>query len=269
MEPSLFEGIIICVIIIIMSRFSLQLFNYGKQTVAPYQEKRDVVAQNYFNKDMNYLVCSYGGSGSTALLNYLSFFGNVYHVHDRHPPNKLSHIGKENSKEDVYNEWFNSTTIPEDKIKNYKVIFIYRNPLPVIFSRFAQAAGPNIPHLQHIKCQNNGDINLFDVLKTGRDLYGVIEFFNNYTVPTNRNYGIYAVKYEMFWDNIPTFNRVLGIPDVKSLYPVRQEKPRRLQFVRELTYIYSSLINKMNSMRFIELIRPTETENEVENNTII
>ena len=66
----------------------------------------------------------------------------------------------------------------------------------------------------------------------------------------------------MFWDNISAFNQVLGIPDVKSLYPVRQEKPRRLQFVRELTYIYSSLINKMNSMRFIELIRPTETENE-------
>ena len=73
----------------------------------------------------------------------------------------------------------------------------------------------------------------------------------------------------MFWDNIQTFNRVLGIPDVKSLYPVRQEKPRRLQFVRELTYIYSSLINKMNSMRFIELIRPTETKNEMENNTVI
>jgi hypothetical protein len=74
----------------------------------------------------------------------------------------------------------------------------------------------------------------------------------------------------MFWDNISAFNQVLGIPDVKSLYPVRQEKPRRLQFVRELTYIYSSLINKMNSMRFIELIRPIEVENnKVENDTVI
>ena len=237
-----------------MSRFSLQLFNYSKQTVIPHQEKRDIAAQNYFNKDMNYLVCSYGGSGSTAVFNYLSNFGNVYHVHDRYPPNKLSHIGKENTPEDVYSEWFNSTAIPKDKIKNYKVIFIYRNPLPVIFSRFAQAAGPNIPHLKNIKCQNNGDIHLFDVLKTGRDLYGVTEFFDNYTTTKERNYNIYCVNYDKFWDNIEEFNKVMGIPNIKSLYPVRKETIRYGKYNNELNEIYKPLIEKINGKPFIEIV---------------
>jgi len=47
--------------------------------------------RSYFNKDINYYICSYGGSGSTILFNYLSHFGNVYHIHDRYPPNNLQY----------------------------------------------------------------------------------------------------------------------------------------------------------------------------------
>ena len=115
---------------------------------------------NYFNKDMNYYICSYGGSGSTILTNYLSNFGNVYHIHDRFPPLKLQYIGNENTNENVYSEWFNGIEIPENKIKNYKVLFIYRHPIQAIFSRFTILNRPNIPHLQHIKCINNGNINI-------------------------------------------------------------------------------------------------------------
>jgi hypothetical protein len=215
---------------------------------------------NVFNKDMNYYICSSGGCGSTIIFNYLSRFGNVYHIHDRYPPQKLQYVGRENTTEDVYSEWFNNVEIPEDKLKNYKVIFIYRHPIQVIFSRFAQPKGPNINHLKHIKCDNNGNINFFDVIKTKRDLYKMEDFFDNYMKPTNRNYEIIAVKYELFWSNISSFNKVIGIPDIKELYPVKQERPKKFDFVKELTFIYSSLINKMNSLRFIELVRPIEEE---------
>ena len=219
--------------------------------------------RSYFNKDMNYYICSYGGSGSTVLFNYLSHFGNVYHIHDRYPPNKLQYIGGEKTDEDVYREWFNGVEIPEDKIKNYKVIFIYRNPVQVIFSRFAQTYGPNIAHLQHIKCGNNGNINIFDVVRSGRDLYGVEEFNDNYMVPTNRNYDIYGVKYEYFWDNIGFFNYMLGIPDVKELYPIKQERAKKFSFVKELSFIYRNLITKMYKTKFIEIIKPNPLFTEV------
>jgi hypothetical protein len=216
--------------------------------------------QNYFNKNMNYYICSCGGSGSTVLFNYLSNFGNVYHIHDRYPPKKLQYIGKENTNKDVYSEWFNGVEIPEEKLKNYKVIFIYRHPIQVIFSRFAQVKGPNIPHLQHIKCNNNGNINIFDVIRLRKDLYGIEEFYDNYMVPTDKNYDIYGVKYELFWNNIALFNYIIGIPDIKELYPTKQERPKTFSFVKELNFIYNSLINKINKTKFIELIKPIKEE---------
>lgn len=251
-----------------MNRFSLQLSQFDKKLSSQKSTPHESGSHNYFDKDMNYFICSYGGSGSTVLFNYLSNFGNVYHIHDRYPPNKLSYVGNTNSEEEVYSEWFNNVTIPANTLTKYKVIFIYRHPIPVIFSRFAQAAGPNIPHLQHIKCQNNGNVRFSDVLQSGRDLYGIEEFFDNYITTAKRNYDVYAVKYELFWNNIGTFNSVIGIPNIKSLYPVRQEKPKKLQFVRELTMIYSSLINKMNSMRFIEIL-PKYDENKTISEEVI
>jgi hypothetical protein len=207
-----------------------------------------------FNKNMNYYVCSFGGSGSTILFNYLSNFGNVYHIHDRYPSDKLKYVGKKNTDEDVYSEWFNNIEINEDEIQNYKVIFIYRNPLKVIYSRYINAKGPNIQHLKHIMCDNNGNINLNDVLRTNKDLYKIEEFFDNYTQPKERNYKIYCVKYEQFWDNISLFNKVLDIPDITQLYPKRYENNKKIYNIQRLYSIYFSLINKMNKMKFIEII---------------
>jgi hypothetical protein len=217
---------------------------------------------NIFDKNRVFYVCSSGGCGSTVIFNYLKNFGTVYHIHDRYPPNKLEYIGNTNTEKDVYSEWFNGVEIPENELSNYKVIFIYRNPIKVIFSRFAQRKGPNVSHLQHIKCDNNGNINIYDVLKTEKDLYKLEEFFDNYTKPSDKNYKIHCVKYELFWDNIALFNKTMGIPDIKSLYPVKQEKPKQLQFLSSLTKIYFSLINKMNFMRFIEIVEPIQHEKE-------
>jgi len=210
--------------------------------------------KSYFNKNMNYYICSFGGCGSTSLFKYLSNFGNVYHIHDRYPPNKLQYIGKNNTDKDVYSEWFNDIEINENEINNYKIIYIYRNPLKIIFSRCVKNNQPYVRHLQHIKCANKGFINLNDVLKTGKDLYGLEDFFNNYTQKKERNYKIHCVKYEQFWDNISIFNETIGIPDVKELYPIRKERNTKIYYANKLYAIYYSLINKMNKMKFIEII---------------
>jgi len=241
-----------------MNRFSIKFMSDTKQS-----PENPINIKKYFNKDINYYICSSGGCGSTILFNYLSLFGNVYHIHDRYPPNKLQYIGKENTSENIYSEWFNNVEIPEYKLKNYRVIFIYRHPIQVIFSRLAQKNGPNINHLQHIKCDNNGNINFFDVIRSKRDLYKMEEFFDNYITIKERNYNIYAVKYELFWDNISLFNKIIGIPDIKELYPKKQERAKSFTYVNELNYIYSSLINKMNKMPFIEIIRPPLIENNI------
>ena len=241
-----------------MNRFSL---NYMmKQPNIFNNVKSNNIFNNVSNKKRVFYVCSSGGCGSTVLFNYLKNFGNVYHIHDRYPPNELEYIGKENTNKEVYSEWFNGVKIPENELENYKVIFIYRNPLQVIYSRLAQPKGPNVTHLQHIKCDNNGYINLFDVLKTRKDLYGLEQFFDNYTTSKERNYNIYCVKYELFWSNISLFNKIMEIPDIPSLYPVKNERPKEMSFFVQLSIIYNSLIRKMNSMKFIEIIKPKQKE---------
>lgn len=239
-----------------MNRFSLNFTNTSniKHTIQP---------TNILDKNKIFYVCSSGGCGSTIIFNYLKNFGTVYHIHDRYPPNKLEYVGNVNTDKGVYSEWFNGVQIPEEHLDNYKVIFIYRHPIQVIYSRYAQKNGPNVAHLTNIKCDNGGNINIFDVLKSGKDLYKMEEFFDNYTIPSDRNYNIYCVKYELFWDNISLFNRLMGIPDIKALYPVKYERPKKLQFLIQLTTIYNSLINKMKSMKFIEIIQPIQQENTI------
>lgn len=206
---------------------------------------------------MHFYVCSSGGCGSTMLSAYLSRFGKVSHIHSREPPARLTYVGKENTDEEVYSEWFNHVEIPETDLDQYRVIFIYRNPLEVIFSRCVLPHGPNTPHLQHIQCNFDGRIGLGDLLQTGRDLYGLEEFYNNYTSMKPRNYAIYAVKYEWLFHNWSLFNRTLGIPDIPAWYPVKRERKKRMLFTQELGTIYRNLIAKMESMPFIRIYPAT------------
>ena len=54
----------------------------------------------------------------------------------------------------------------------------------------------------------------------------------------------------------------MNIPDIKSLYPVKYERPKQFQFLVQLTTIYNSLIHKMKSMKFIEVIEPIKKDNK-------
>jgi hypothetical protein len=218
------------------------------------------IKNDILNNNTVFYVCSSGGCGSTLIFNYLKHFGKAYHIHDRYPPEKLCYVGNENTDSPVYSEWFNKTQIPEDKLKNYKVIFVYRNPIQVIFSRFAGSNGPNVAHLQHVMCDNNGSIYFGDVIKSNKDLYKLEEFFDNYTIPTNRNYDIICVKYEDFFKNISEFNAALEIPDIINLYPDKRERTKTFSFIKELSDIYQQLMKKMNRMKFIEIIKPLSND---------
>lgn len=186
---------------------------------------------------MNYYICSYGGCGSKCLLNYLKGFGNVKHIHSKNPPDKLQYIGKEKNGE-AYEEHFNGIEIPEDELKNYKVIYIYRNPIYAIYSRFL-----NPEHLKHIECDPS--ISLDDILHTKKDLYNISDFYKNYTSKNKkRNYKIISVNYNIIHDNIDKLNHVLNINTTKKIGKI--EKVRKINHYNELYTIYEPLINIMN-----------------------
>lgn len=237
-------------------------------------DKSKINSKVSLNSNLVFYICSSGGCGSTILFNYLKNFGKVYHIHDRYPPKKLCYIGKEHANPsenaELFNdindvsEWFNGIQIPEKDLKNYRVIFIYRNPLDVIFSRFLGNGSinkANIPHLKHIKCINDGNITLLDILTTKYDLYGLENFFDNYTSKIERNYKIYCVKYESLFNNFSLFNKIIEIPDIKELYPTKVERKKRYYYRQELTKIYLPLLLKMSRMCPIEIIDSLTYEN--------
>ena len=211
------------------------------------------INSKYYNKDQHYYICSYGGCGSKILVQYLSNFGNAYHIHSKIPPKKLTYIGTINSNKNTYIEWFNDTEIKPELLENYKVIFLYKHPVKAIYSRFI------IPeHLKNIQCNTN--IKIKDVIDQVKDLYGINTFFYNYTIPVHpkleqRNYKIYCVKYEDFFDNILYFNQTLELPNDTTLYPIKKETERKMDneyYILE--NVYHKLLYKMNNMHFITIV---------------
>ena len=192
------------------------------------------------NKKVFY-VCSYGGSGSKMLCSALSKYGISKHIHSRKPPNNLEYIGNEEGGKTYY-EWFNGIVIPEEKLKlkDYYVIYIYRNPSYAIPSRFYSQE-----HLQNI--QTDKSVKLNHVLNSNKDLYKLREFYDNYTKPNEkRNYKIYCVKYEDIFDKQDELSKLLGIGKLNLV-----NNSSRKNSDKKLDNIYSDLITEMNKNEFI------------------
>ena len=212
--------------------------------------RSSVLQKIRLNQNKVFYVCSYGGCGSTMLCHYLSHFGRVRHAHSKNPPTQLTSIG-------LYwewDEWFSNNPIPANELSNYYVIYIYRDPIKAIQSRFKQSQ-----HLSHL--QIDPTITLQQVVDTKQDLYCIEKFFDNYTTPqtqtkTKRNYKIYCVKYEDLFNNMEYFNKVLNINcNDKSIYPVEKltERPV-LKEAQILEEIYTRLKRKMAAMPFMMVV---------------
>jgi hypothetical protein len=203
-----------------------------------------------FNNDRSFYICSFGGCGSKMLQAYLSHFGNTHHIHSRNPPVKLTRVGTSS-----HPEWFNDIQlepiiekqIPCNQIENIKVIFIYRDPIYAIHSRIIPRNTHRIStdHLDNISSDH---WNIESVVGNMMDLWKLEDFFDNYTIKNpERNYSIHCINYDKFWNNIPMFNKLVGLPDIPDFYPVKKESDHDFVHAKELKMIYRSLINKMNT----------------------
>ena len=229
-------------------------------------------SSKYFDKDKNFYICSYGGSGSMMLFGYLANFGTCYHIHSRNLPDNLRYIDTTNKIQHYTYEdnWNNCKPVEEDKIKNYKVIYIYRDPIKSMYSvarRF-----PFHAHMLSIQCpvtsktvmkssnkrclkfkQVNFTIN--DFKKSKVDICGLEEFFDNYTQKRAKNYFIFCIKYETFFENIESFNKTIEIEDVKELYPIKKEHSVFYEFYDILrSNQYRNLFAKINTLPPIYII---------------
>jgi hypothetical protein len=218
--------------------------------------KDESVFKNQFSKYYDpkkfYYVCSFGGCGSTPLTKYLANFGNTFHVHSREPPDKLTYVGKYlSSNPGSHPEWFNGVPVNEEDLPNCKVIYLYRDPIRCLYSRFIHMNRPDNPeknHIFNIQCPRKF-INLKDVAEQRQDLYRLEDFFDNYTRPNNnRNYEIIPLEYNKVFDDFPAFNKLLNLPNDDSLIPEKRETKREPYYEQELREVYKTLCKKMQEI---------------------
>lgn len=196
-----------------------------------------------------FYVNSYGGSGSYLLCEYLAKYGIAYHLHERKVYDRLRKAsGKNTVKIGQHLAHLDGKDISEDELINYYYIFIYKNPVNAVKSRFSGKQ-----HLINIKCDPN--IKLVDVLEQKKDLYGIEEFFDNHVNEnSNRNYKIYCVKYSDLFDKIEELNKVFGLDNIEGNYPVKKERKHKKTNDEELNEIYKSLNEKIDKMPFIKIV---------------
>lgn len=194
-----------------------------------------------------YIVASYGGCGSKMMAGWLwslpdSVKQHVYHFHDRSPPQQLHELpkppppvyGKKTGNADFRTGRFpggsrfktDTPRVSDADIDRYRVIYIYKDPVEAMVSRFGWG------HCQHIQ----GDCGageaqwprLDQYAKGGRDRMKLNDHFNAYVHPTaQRNYPVVAVNYHKLWDNLPAFMMALGLPpEFVNKFPPRTETVR-------------------------------------------
>ena len=136
--------------------------------------------------------------------------------------------------------------MPDDLVEKTKVIYLYKDPVKAIMSRFWERR-----HLKNVECPDL-DVTIDDVINQKKDLFGIEEFYDNYTVPFDRNYKIYCIKYEALFNELGRVNELLGVSDVKELHFKRNERKRDVK--EGLEDVYKNLKDKMDKMDSIEII---------------
>ncbi|MBA43139.1 MAG: hypothetical protein CMF62_03905 [Magnetococcales bacterium] len=174
------------------------------------------------------------------LCRYLNNYGTTQHIHSRKPPNYLTH-GKAD-------ELFGDIKMTSSELARTKVIYIYKNPIKATISRFAN---PN-----HQRNTQSPIIPLDKVIESKEDKYKLEEFFDNYVFAENNlNYDIICIRYEDLWNNWNEFNKIMGIPDNSTKYPIKKETIREIttETYQNLNEAYKPLINKMKNINFIHI----------------
>lgn len=194
----------------------------------------------------NIFICSYGGCGTVILRNTLQKLGYTVHaLHSRNPPIKLEYFGKNNGGK-AHCLHFNGIPIPDNLLENYTVIYIYKNPINAIYSRFMRSV-----HLRYIQAKK--EYTFQQLIDAKSDIFGLEEFFDNYFTPNpERNYKIYCIKYEEMFDHFQEISEKLNL--IEPLNITKKETVRDQVEIDTLTQIYQPLIDKMKTKKFLEII---------------
>ncbi len=139
-----------------------------------------------------------------------------------------------------------------------KVLFLYADPVDVVFSSFRRGLAPN----QSIRLGSKDPSfprNVESLAASGRDLLCLEEHFDAWMSPEARDYEILFVRYERLWDNLDAILQHIGLrADLAEHFPAKRKRNVRKgdspAVIAQLQEIYGPLTEKMQRLRDVELL---------------
>lgn len=201
--------------------------------------------------DRVFYICSYTGCGTMLLTNAIRKQRKLVKIiHDKNIPTKLEFVGNDAIQITDTNMppfKFNGIKIPDEFTNKFTVIYIYKNPINSIYSRLYRKG-----FSQYISSTSE-EISFDEVIEKEQDLYGLEEFFDNYTtVDNNRNYKIICVNYEHLFEKQNELSEFLGL---EPLNLIKMETIHEQKNYDILIKIYQNLIDKFKTLNpFITVI---------------
>ncbi len=167
---------------------------------------------------MELLVCSYGGVGTTFLIDFLSQYKIC---NDRDDKDGFKHLEKP----------------PPTRNNNLRAIYIFGNPIDAVYSLFRR----QFHHEQSYKLlEQYRDLKPVP-LEMSLDTYaaeGIDKFqFENHFLNWSERYSQYPVlfiRYEKIWDHLDELLEFAGIPiEEKRLFPEKKERKSEAMTIAE------------------------------------
>jgi len=235
------------------------------------------------NVPQKYHICSYGGSGSTALYHWLRRLRHTDHIHCRSPPARLTHTGMLRIKSC---HDFSDRPVSKDDLAKHSVLFIYRRPSEAclsLLSRFPFCnvarnldVGPGDPTQSSINStptslygRQRGPGLVVQYAAAGKDALGLAEFLSNWieTPAEPRNYEIVLINYHKIWDDPQALQDVLHLSDLEmSTFPKKQKSnrlPRAKCVLKQLGAIYDRVDRQVDAMPIVSVMRCHSCETEI------
>ncbi|MBT4223570.1 MAG: hypothetical protein HOD72_03800 [Opitutae bacterium] len=168
----------------------------------------------YLPKEMELLICSYGGVGTTFLIDFLAHYKKC---NNRDDQDGFKHLDKP----------------PPTRNPELKTIYIFGKPIDAIYSLFRRGFHNEQSYklLEQYEKLNPVPIemSLETYAKEGTDRFHFENHFLNWS-ERNFQYPVLFVRYEKIWENLDTLLKFAGIPkEKKTSFPQKKERKTQSQ----------------------------------------
>ncbi len=161
-------------------------------------------------KDIEFIVCSPGGAGTSMLIEFLSKYYKTNHPHNG---DRLKHIVRPYLK----------------RFKDVKVIYIIGNPIETTLSLLNR--GFFKPHYSihgQFKALPKGKLTLESIVNSDADYLNLNKLYANWLNPKFHHNKCLVIDFDHLWNNLDVLLDFCQLKDEKKNFPPKKERSSKI-----------------------------------------